>query len=189
MLITKSLKRILLLCALIAQNLALAPDLFAEDPASTEAATQAAEGSSTPSQTAPSVAPTPPPNDDQQAPGPSAAERFQALRQKRLEEARAYQQEQEARARALEQQRQKEEEERLNKKRQEYASDKEAFLSRFMKKPTPTPTPTPSVLDQLDELVAPEEGEGAQEIEDTGETQEIDPEQEGSEAQIDLNNY
>ncbi len=187
MLVTKRLKRILLLCALIAFSSLGAPDLFAEDPVAPGAATQAPnEGQA--AEVPPPEAPTPVPEGGQQPAPQSAADRFQALRQKRLEEARAYQQEQEERQRALEEQRQKEEEERLNKQRQEYASEKEAFLSRFMKKPTPTPTPTPSVLDQLDELAAPEEaagteGEAAPEVD-----QEADQEA-GAEAQVNLDNY
>lgn len=196
MLLTKRLKRILLLCALIAFSSLGAPDLFAQDPAAPGTATQAPnEGQA--AEAPPPEAPTPAPDSAQQPAPQSAADRFQALRQKRLEEARAYQQEQEERQRALEEQRQKEEEERLNKQRQEYASEKEAFLSRFMKKPTPTPTPTPtpSVLDQLDELAAPEEaagteaGEGPRDAEEAEEAGQAPDQQAGAEAEVNLDNY
>lgn len=156
----KILTRLILMTALMAMSNAIAPVLLAEEAATTKPAQNDAP---------PPIAPTPAPEQNQNTNSDpnqgadnkpkSAAERFTELRQKRLDAARAYQQEQEERERALEEQRKLEEEAKLKEQRQQYASEKEAFLAKFKKAATPTPTPTPSVLDQLDELAAPDEAE------------------------------
>lgn len=92
-------------------------------------------------------------------PGETAADRFQALREKRLEEAREYQRQEQEREQARLEKLRLEEEARLEAERQKYANEKDSFLSQFKKKDIPTPTPTPSVLDELDQLVGDDEGD------------------------------
>lgn len=106
-----------------------------------------------------------PPAPDANTTPQSAADRFQALREQRLEEARAYQQEQEEKMRIIEEKRKAKEEARLKAEREKYEDDKEAFLAKFKKGPTPTPTATPSILDQLDEIKAQQAAQDDAELE------------------------
>ncbi len=196
---------IFLLSALTFMSMAIAPDLFAQSSQNNDSASDNSGAANSPPPS--DAAPSPVPNNNNNPPDPnapapqSAADRFQALRQKRLEDAKAYQQEQLEREKALEEQRKLEEENRLNQQRQQYASEKEAFLARFKKAAKPTPTPTPSVLDELDQLNAPDEeapAEGAEASDETQDAQETPEEgapqaeqtqEGGAEVQIDLNGY
>lgn len=141
-------KKILLLVSLLSFSMANLP---AQDSNQDSPAPENQEGNNPPP-------PEPTPVTD-------PAEGFRALREKRLEEARAYQKQEEEKRMIQEEKERAERETKLQAERQKYADDKADFLKQFKKREGPTPTPTLSVLEEIEQRRleqdknAPEEGE------------------------------